>query len=114
MSDEPVSEFRIEERRRDGTVVLTVHGELDLASADEVSARLAGLRAAGEPVLLDLDELDFMDSSGLRMVLNAAETSDATGWPFALTAGPEQVQRLAGATAGTAPEIRGVGLHNDP
>ena len=27
MSDEPVSEFSIEERHRDGTVVLTVHGE---------------------------------------------------------------------------------------
>jgi anti-anti-sigma factor len=98
MFDESVSEFSIEERRRDGTVVLTVHGELDLASADEVSARLADLRAAGEPVLLDLDALDFMDSSGLRVVLNAAETSDATGWPFTLTAGPDQVQRLFEST----------------
>jgi anti-sigma B factor antagonist len=98
MSDEPISEFSIEERRRDGTAVLTVRGELDLASADDVAARLEALRAAGEPALLDLDELDFMDSSGLRMVLNAAETSDATGWAFSLTAGPEQVQRLFEST----------------
>jgi anti-anti-sigma factor len=98
MSDEQVSEFSVEERRSDGKVVLTVHGELDLASAEDVAARLADLRAAGEPVLLDLDELDFMDSSGLRMVLNAAEASDATGWPFTLTAGPDQVQRLVEST----------------
>jgi anti-sigma B factor antagonist len=98
MSDQPISEFSIEEHRRDGNVVLTVHGDVDLASAGEVGARLAALRAAGEPTLLDLDHLDFMDSSGLRMVLEAAEASDATGWSFALTPGTEQVKRLFEST----------------
>ena len=102
MSDEPPVEFSVEERRHDGTVVLTIRGELDLASAELVADRLEQLRAAGEPTLLDLDELDFMDSSGLRLVLNAAETSDATGWPFSITHGPEQVQRLFESTCVTA------------
>jgi anti-sigma B factor antagonist len=95
------SEFSIEERRHDGTVVLTLRGELDLASADRVEARLAELRAAGQPALLDIDELDFMDSSGLRLVLNAAEKSDASGWPFSVTHGPEQVRRLFASTCVT-------------
>ena len=98
MSDEPISEFSVEEQRRDGKVVLTVHGDLDLASADVVRARLEGLRTAGEPALLDLDKLDFMDSSGLRMVLEAAEASDASGWSFAITPGTEQVKRLFEST----------------
>jgi anti-sigma B factor antagonist len=98
VSDEPPVEFRIDERRSGGTVVLELHGELDLVSVDLAAARLDALRAAGEPVLLDLDSLDFMDSSGLRMVLKAAEASDATGWPFSLTHGPEQVQRLFAST----------------
>ena len=98
MSEEPVSEFGIEEQRRGGTVVLALRGELDLVSAEQVAARLDALRAAGEPVLLDLDALDFMDSSGLRMVLNAAEASDSSGWGFSLTHGPEQVQRLFEST----------------
>jgi anti-sigma B factor antagonist len=102
MNEEPPVEFAIEERRREGTVVLTLHGELDLASVEVVSARLDELRAAGEPVLLDLDALDFMDSSGLRLVLNAAEASDAAGWPFSLTPGPEQVRRLFESTCVTA------------
>ena len=101
MSDEPPVEFRIDERRRGETVVLALHGELDLVSVEQVTARLDELRAAGEPVLLDLDSLDFMDSSGLRMVLSAAEASDATGWPFSLTQGPEQVQRLFESTCVT-------------
>jgi anti-sigma B factor antagonist len=102
MSEEPISGFSIEERRLDGTVMLTLRGELDLVNAETVAARLDALRAAGEPVLLDLDALDFMDSSGLRVVLNAAEASDASGWPFSVTHGPEQVQRLFESTCVTA------------
>ena len=34
MSEEPVSEFGIEEQRRAGTVVLVLRGELDLVSAE--------------------------------------------------------------------------------
>jgi anti-sigma B factor antagonist len=102
MSDEPISEFSIQERRLDGTVVLTLRGELDLVNAETVAARLDALRTAGEPVLLDLDVLDFMDSSGLRVVLNAAEASDASGWPFSVTHGPYQIQRLFESTCVTA------------
>jgi anti-anti-sigma factor len=102
MSDEPISEFSIQERRLDGTVVLTLRGELDLVNAETVAARLDALRTAGEPVLLDLDVLDFMDSSGLRVVLNAAEASDASGWPFSVTHGPDQIQRLFESTCVTA------------
>ena len=101
MSDQDEVEFGIEERRHEGTVVLRLHGELDLASADLVRARLDELRAAGEPALLDIDELYFMDSSGLRLVLDAAAASDKSGWPFSLTHGPEQVQRLFESTAVT-------------
>lgn len=101
MHDEPIVEFRVDERREGATVVLTLHGELDLVSAEHVAARLDALRADGTPVLLDLDALDFMDSSGLRMVLNAAEVSDAGDWEFSLTHGPEQVRRLFESTCVT-------------
>jgi anti-sigma B factor antagonist len=94
MSDAPSEEFRIEEDRRDGTVILRLRGELDLASADAVSQRLDAHASAGEAVVLDVDRLSFMDSSGLRVVLQAAETSRESGWSFALTAGSEQVRNL--------------------
>jgi anti-anti-sigma factor len=98
MSYEDEIEFELEERRHDDTVVLALRGELDLASADVVRTRLDELRAAGEPALLDIEELYFMDSSGLRLVLDAAEASDKTGWKFSLTHGPEQVRRLFEST----------------
>jgi anti-anti-sigma factor len=102
MSGEDEIEFGIDERRHEGTVVLALHGDLDLASADVVRARLDELRAAGTPALLDIDELDFMDSSGLRLILDVAAASDASGWPFSITHGPEQVRRLFESTCVTA------------
>jgi anti-anti-sigma regulatory factor len=35
-----------------------------------------------------------MDSSGLRIVLQAAEASRTTGWVFTITPGSEQVRTL--------------------
>jgi len=104
MTDDAIEEFRIEEGRRDGVVVLRLRGDLDLASADTVAERLDALSAAGEPVLLDLDSLAFMDSSGLRVVLQAAETSRTTGWRFTLTPGSEQVRNLF-ASAGVTDRL---------
>jgi two-component system, OmpR family, sensor kinase len=104
MNDDATDEFRIEEGRRDGVVVLRLRGDLDLASADAVAERLDALSAAGEPVLLDLDSLAFMDSSGLRVVLQAAETSRTSGWRFTLTPGSEQVRNLF-ASAGVTDRL---------
>jgi anti-sigma B factor antagonist len=104
MNDVAREEFRMEEDRRDGAVVLRLHGELDLASADQVAQRLDALAQSDEPVVLDVDGLSFMDSSGLRVVLQAAETSRTTGWRFGLTAGSEQVRNLF-ASAGVTDRL---------
>jgi anti-anti-sigma factor len=104
MSEPPAHEFSMEEQRRDGTVVLRLRGDLDLASADGLAERLRALCTAGEPALLDLDELAFMDSSGLRVVLQASEMSRAAGWRFAMTAGSPAVRRLF-SSAGVADRL---------
>ena len=85
-------------------IVLRLRGDLDLASADAVTERLEALSAAGEAVLLDLDSLAFMDSSGLRVVLQAAENSRTSGWRFTVTPGSEQVRNLF-ASAGVTDRL---------
>ena len=73
---------------------MRLRGELDLASAPSVSERLRTLRERHEAVLLDLDELDFIDMSGLRVVLTAAEQASRDSSAFAVTHGSPQVRRL--------------------
>ena len=51
---------------------LTLRGELDLATAPRLEHALAD---AGEDVVLDLRGLTFMDSTGVRVLLEAAEAA---------------------------------------
>jgi anti-anti-sigma factor len=54
----------------DGRLVIAVSGELDLVTEPQLEAALAN--AVGRPVTIDLSELAFMDSTGLRALLSAA------------------------------------------
>lgn len=92
--------FAIEEARRGDATVVIVHGELDLEYAGELSGRLAELRERGDAVVLDLDHLDFIDSSGLRVLLQAVQDSQEHAWSFHVTKGSPAVGRL----------LRGAGL----
>jgi anti-anti-sigma factor len=56
------------------TVVVTVHGEVDVASADRVGPQLlaAATKASGTRCLIiDLREVTFLDSRGLHMLVCA-------------------------------------------
>jgi len=53
----------------DGAARVILVGELDIAVADEVEERLRRLRDAGSRVRLDLSQLDFIDSSGVRAIV---------------------------------------------
>ena len=53
-----------------GACRLTLRGELDLATAAQLGQALAD---AGDEVLIDLRGLTFMDSTGVRELLEAAE-----------------------------------------
>jgi anti-anti-sigma factor len=82
------------EVRDAGRVRVRLRGELDLAAAATVTERLRGLQERREQVLLDLDELAFIDMSGLRVVLMAAEAAARDGWTFTVTPGSAAVRRL--------------------
>jgi anti-sigma B factor antagonist len=97
MAYESSDPFRLEERRTGDRTVLAVHGELDLATVDGVRARLDALRAERRPVVLDLDALDFMDSTGIRLILQAAQDGASTGWQFTITRGSYAVRRVFAA-----------------
>jgi anti-sigma B factor antagonist len=81
------------QRGADG-VVLTLRGDLDLASAPELGkAASAAIETGCDRLVVDLRELSFMDSSGLRAFLRLqAEAGDAVRLEF--IPGPPQVQRV--------------------
>ncbi|MFI6317618.1 STAS domain-containing protein [Nonomuraea sp. NPDC050556] len=78
--------------RPDGTVVLSVHGELDIAT--EMALRelvFATLEHHGPRLVLDLDGVTFCDVGGLRAVLGCVEEAASRGGGVALDAIPAQM-----------------------
>ncbi len=82
------------ERHRD-VVVLGVHGELDLATAPALARELhAAQKTGSKRVVVDLSELEFMDSSGLHELLRARTRASERDQRLSLRRGPRSVQRL--------------------
>lgn len=87
--------LRIDVRHEQDRIVLGLHGELDLVGAPRLQSEIEdpGFDSTGM-VVLDLQNLQFIDSAGLRVILSAHERSRARGQGFALTRSTQQVQRL--------------------
>jgi anti-sigma B factor antagonist len=82
---------------QDGTVaVIVATGELDLSGAAILETELERVNEDPElgTVVLDLSQLEFMDSSGLRLIVLADMRAREAGRRFALIKGPETVHRV--------------------
>ena len=92
----PPIEFRIDRTDEEGGAVrLIVRGELDALTAPRLQAALDRLRDDHTPVLLDLSEIGFVDSSGLAVLVAAKRQAQTNGWRFAIDRQLAQpVQRL--------------------
>ncbi len=61
-------------------VVVTLHGDLDIATLGDATALVQAAEAAVPPLLvIDLSELAFVDSSGVRLVLLADRRAQEDG-----------------------------------
>jgi anti-sigma B factor antagonist len=83
----------------DGSVVAP-RGELDIATQGTLREALERQAARGA-VTLDLAGLRFLDTPGLRLILETAEASRREGFSFTVLPGGPAVQRpfeLAGVT----------------
>lgn len=80
---------------RDGdTHVVELLGELDIAGAPALDEELLRVESEDAPsILVDLRGLEFIDSTGLRLLVMAAERSKDSG-RLALLRGPDQVHRV--------------------
>lgn len=87
--------LRIEVRTAPDRVIFELHGELDLLAAPLLQAQIEQTDLDSRGILvLDLQQLQFVDSAGLRVILAAHESARQRGQEFALTKGSDQVQRL--------------------
>jgi anti-sigma B factor antagonist len=93
------SDFRVDVRTEGRAAVVVVHGELDLATSPELEEQLRRIWDAGnEQLVIDLRELEFMDSTGLSIIVKAHQRLTDEGRQLTLVRGSQQVQRLLDLT----------------
>lgn len=76
--------------------VVVATGEIDLASASRLEIALEPF--AGQPVVLDLRRVNFMDSAGLKVLLSERTRIEASGGDLRLVVGDGAVGRLLDLT----------------
>jgi|ERR1700722_8357091 anti-sigma B factor antagonist len=84
----------VEIRQKPGYTLITVAGEVDIATAPLLRKRLAGPVASGKPILVDLNAVSFIDASGLGVLASAASRAAAHGASLHLVCARDQVRRL--------------------
>lgn len=91
----PEGTLRIETSESDGWVVVAVAGELDLAeAADADEAVRAALRRPGRGLLMDLRQVTFLGSTGVRVLLDAQAAALGAGRRFRVVQGDGAARRL--------------------
>ena len=87
--------MRISDHSEDYLAVVSVAGELDAATAPELRERLHSLVDAGCAwLLLDLRELEYIDSEGLGLLIGVARRACETGGELALICARPNVLRV--------------------
>ncbi len=92
MAVEPLS---VQRERRGDSQHVAASGELDIATVELLEQELlAAERTDADTIVLDLSGLEFIDSTGLRIVLDANERCGGRGGRLRLIAGSPAVERL--------------------
>ena len=113
MSNQYGPRFDVSVEHTGSTAIVRLAGELDLATAPELSDVLRGLEPGCKRIILDLTGLEFIDSTGLRLAVTEHDRASLDGFEFVIAgAGGAvlKVLRLTGldVTLPLAPDVASV------
>jgi anti-sigma B factor antagonist len=95
--------------------VLTIAGELDLAAASTLEVELTqAIEGRSELIVVDLANLDFIDSTGLSVLVRGHQQAQEAGLELGLVNPGAQVERLLSLTGLAERLTLGDGLRDRP
>lgn len=88
-------DFRVEVTERDGWTVVAASGEIDVATAPRLREQLIDLIAAGRrQLVVDLSWVDFIDSTGLGVLIGALKRIRSHDGDFGLVIDDPRVLKV--------------------
>ena len=67
------------ENHSDGVRIVSIRGELDLNTAPQLESELERIRRSSGSVVVNLSDCEFIDSTGVALLVNAWQHVDRTG-----------------------------------
>ncbi len=90
-----LGQLTVRSEREGDTHTIALSGEMDLSNAGEVERELLHAEAThARTIVIDLSELTFMDSTGIRLLISADARSRADSDRLRLTRPPAAVARV--------------------
>ena len=87
--------FSFDASHGEGTAQLALRGDLDMAATFRLEPELDRLLAAGvREIVLDLGGVDFVDSSGLGLLMATHDRSRESGTRIALVSARPEIRRV--------------------
>ena len=81
-------------RREHGVVIAEVTGDMDISTAAGLRERLFGLADGGQPVIVDLNRITFIDSAGLGVLIATARRASERGGSLHAVCSRPQTRKL--------------------
>ena len=90
--------MQLDKRMVDTVTIVSLTGDLDARTAPAAQQELSDVIPDGTPVLLDLSNVGYVSSAGLRMMLMAYRKAQQSCTPIALVGVPDALRTILSAT----------------
>jgi len=87
-------EVSVTVRRERGVVIAEVAGDMDLSTVPGLRERLLEAAGGGEPLIVDLNRVSFIDSAGLGVLVGLARRADERGGSLHAVCSSPQARKL--------------------
>src|SRR2546421_5903813 len=86
--------FNIQVSEQETAARVRLSGEIDLAAVEAIETALLPLEERYRTVIVDLRDVTFLDSTGLRAIVSADARARKNGLDLRIVRGPEGVQKI--------------------
>jgi anti-sigma B factor antagonist len=87
-------ELSVTVSRDRGVVIAEVTGDIDMSTVAGLRERLLGLADSGQPLIVDLNRVGFIDSAGLGALVGVARRADVRGGSLHAVCSRPQTRKL--------------------
>ena len=89
----------------DGNVVVYLSGDIDFSNTERLEAEIGGAVVGADSIVIDLEEVEFLDSSGLRLLKRLSVLATEADANFVVVAPPNSVARSVIEIVGMSDEM---------